>query len=679
MLTQRGFTALLAMAFAGQALHAQASRVSFDFSSIDRAVSPCQDLYRHACGTWLARTNIPPGWDEWMELVASDQRALEAVRRIVEAAAKPDAGRDPLSQKIGDYYAACLDTQTIEAAGSGPLQEEVRRIQKIRSGRELMEEVARLIPMQLNLLYSVSAARDDTGVYVLQLTPPSGGKLAMGDTGADLGEETAKADPKLVALGSFITTALQLAGMDYASVESAKATMYKVPSPLGEPALQAGTKEERLTLAAAERAMPHLCLRALYNQYHIPPDARMRIRAPEYFHNLDRQIARVPLPYWKSILTLSYVVTLVMEPTPMLPKAFLDARTRMAQVLARELELPGGSREELCLTRVKEDMGEAVGRKFVEQQLPPAVKAKVEEMVADMRAALREQIEASAWMSADAKRAALEKLAALYVGVGYPEVWRDYGGVAIHREDAMGNRFRLQQMETARWMSQIGRPQDQRQWSGTPISDTLYTVRVRNAVELPARGVVAAYDPGKPDAFNYAALGGGIGHELSHTFDSDGRGYDALGQERESWPAPDVEKYAAHAQCYATQYSQATLLDGLHVNGEKVLPECMADNGGIRVAYWGLARHLASRGQRMDDPAAGEAGYTPAQLFFLGYAIARCNKNTPDAVRRAIKQETYAPNPLGVNVPAANCPAFREAFACPAGSPMAPVPECRLW
>jgi endothelin-converting enzyme/putative endopeptidase len=672
------------MTFASQALLAQAGAVSFDFSPIDKTVPPCQDLYRHACGAWLTNTKLPPGWDDWMELTGSMGRTADAQRRIVEAAAKPDAGRDGLTQKIGDYYAACLDTGTIEAKGSGPLQEELQRIRSIRSVRELMDEVARLIPLQLNLLYSVSAARDDTGINVLQVMPPSGGMLTLdggGAGGEGQGKESGrgKTDPKLVALGAFVTTTLQLAGMDYASVESAKGMLAKLQSPLGDPALRAGSDDEILTLGAAERAMPHLNWRGLYALYRIPADARMRIYAPQYFRNLDRQMVRVPLAYWKTILTLSYLVTLAMQPAPILPQAFLDARSRMAQVLGKELEAPGGSREEQCLNRVKEDLGDAVGRKYVEQELPAWEKKKVEEMVEDMRAAMKEQIEGSAWLSADVKRQALVKLAALRVGVGYPEVWKDYSGVLVDRQDAYGNQFRVQQMETARWMSQIGRPPDKRWWEGTPIANDLYYQPERNAVELSACELLAAYDPGRPDAFNYAALGGGIGHELSHAFDNSRRQFDAQGMARDWWTAQDAKEYAGRAQCFAAQYSRVTVVDGLHIDGTRTLDESMADNAGIAVAYRALAKRLAMRGQRMDDPAAGEQGYTPAELFFLGWAIARCEKITPDAVRREVNTDTHPPVPARINLPAANSPAFREAFGCQAGAPMAPVPACGLW
>jgi predicted metalloendopeptidase len=190
---------------------------------------------------------------------------------------------------------------------------------------------------------------------------------------------------------------------------------------------------------------------------------------------------------------------------------------------------------------------------------------------------------------------------------------------------------------------------------------------------------VAAYDPRQPDAFNYAALGGGLGHELSHAFDDAGRKYDPQGLLRETWPPGDAEKFGRRAQCFADQYGKAPVPDGLHIDGNRTLGENMADNTGVVVAYQGFARSLARRGLRVDDPAAGEGGRTQAQMFFLGWAIARCVQFTPEALRDWVKTETHSPACVQVNLAAANSPAFREAFACKAGAPMAPVPACRLW
>jgi putative endopeptidase len=371
------------------------------------------------------------------------------------------------------------------------------------------------------------------------------------------------------------------------------------------------------------------------------------------------------------------VATLAMQPLPMLPRPFMDARSHVLRAIGQTL--PEGSREEMCFSSLQQDLGEALGRKYVERELPPETKRKVEEMVADMRAALREQIGNSAWMSAESKRQALEKLAALHVGVGYPDVWRDYSALPIDRGDLLGNRWRAAQFETERWMHRIGRPPDRRQWEGTPITGNLYYMGNLNAVELPACELVAAFDPGKPDAFNYAALGGGIGHEISHAFDDSGRKYDAQGILRESWTPEDARKYGERAQCFVAQYSAATVLDGLHIDGKRTLGENIADNAGAVVAYGGLAKALARRGQRMDDPAAGERGYTPAQLFFLGWTIARCIQTTPDALRRQVDTDTHSPGRVQVILPVANSPAFREAFSCKEGTPMAPVPACSVW
>jgi endothelin-converting enzyme/putative endopeptidase len=422
-----------------------------------------------------------------------------------------------------------------------------------------------------------------------------------------------------------------------------------------------------MTIAELQRLTPAFSWRAYLDDVHAPHIDTLNVAEPKAVEAMNAVVAGTPLDDLKAYFRWH----VVHAAAHMLP-----ARVRQSDFSFFARELAGQQAEQPrwreCVTDVDQELGEALGKAFVDEAFGPRAKADTLKMVQDIKAAMRADIDASPWMSADTKQAAKIKLDAVVDRIGYPDKWRDYSTVRVSRDDALGNRERTTAFANARRIGQIGKPVDKNDWSMTPPTVNAYYSPPSNNINFPA-GILQPpfYDPDRDAALNYGGVGAVIGHELTHGFDDQGRKYDGQGNLRDWWTAADGKAFEERAQCIADQYSSYVVAGDTHINGRLTLGENTADNGGLRLA---LMAYLASHAN-----APVVDGFTPDQRVFLGWAQVWCEDSRPEAERLKATTNPHASNRYRVNGPLSNMPEFQKAFSCRADAPMVRANACRVW
>jgi endothelin-converting enzyme/putative endopeptidase len=424
-----------------------------------------------------------------------------------------------------------------------------------------------------------------------------------------------------------------------------------------------------MTLADFQESMPLFDWKKYASAAEAPTFQAVNVAVPEYFRALNTLLQNTPFDEVKAYLRWQ----LLHAAAPMLPRAFADADF---DFFSRRL---GGQQQQeprwrRCVTATDRRLGEALGQAFVAQTFNAEAKADTVKMVEDIKRAMRQDVDGLPWMSSETKKAALTKLAAVADRIGYPDVWRDYAGVRIAKDEALANEQRAAAFERHRNLRKIGQPVDRSEWAMTPPTVNAYYSPDRNNINFPA-GILQPpfYRSGRDPAVNYGAAGAVIGHELTHGFDDQGRKFDPEGNLRDWWSPADARAFEERASCVADQYSSYTVAGDTHVNGRLTLGENTADNGGLRLA---LTAYLNGPGAKAKDKIDG---FTPEQRVFLGWAQIWCESATPEAERLKAQTNPHASNRYRVNGPTSNMPEFAKAFSCKANAPMVRANACRVW
>jgi putative endopeptidase len=403
-----------------------------------------------------------------------------------------------------------------------------------------------------------------------------------------------------------------------------------------------------------------------------PAVSDINIGQPDFFKELDAAVASVPLHDWKVYLRWHLVHTSATA----LPAKFVEENFQFyGKTLTGTQEiLPRWKR---CVESTDRELGEALGRYYVQRNFPPAAKAKALEMVHNLIAALRDDLQTLDWMSPATRQKALEKLNAIKPKIGYPDKWRDYSGFRVSRVPYAENIRRGEEFEFARDLAKIGKPVDRGEWGMTPPTVNAYYRAVNNEIVFPA-GILQPpfYDPRRDDAMNYGGVGAVIGHEMTHGFDDQGAKFDAQGNLQNWWTPEDLKNFEDRGNCIAKQFDGFLVEEGLHENGKLVEGESIADLGGLTISFAAFRKSLAGK----PEPPQID-GFTPEQRFFIAFAQIWANNTRPEFARLMVATN---PHPLGQfrsNGPLSNMPAFAKAFGCTASSPMVrPETErCRIW
>ncbi|HUI78428.1 MAG TPA: M13 family metallopeptidase, partial [Bryobacteraceae bacterium] len=357
---------------------------------------------------------------------------------------------------------------------------------------------------------------------------------------------------------------------------------------------------------------------------------------------------------------------------PLLPEPFVEANFDFyGKTLTGAKELR--PRWKRCVDFTDDQLGEALGRKFVERTFGAEGKERTLKMVDAIEKALGQDIQNLTWMTPATKQQALVKLKAITNKIGYPEKWRDYSSVEIRRDDAAGNGMRADQFEFQRELNKIGKPVDRLEWGMTPPTVNAYYDPLMNNINFPA-GILQPpfFDKAADDAINYGGIGMVIGHELTHGFDDQGRQFDAKGNLRDWWTPADAKAFQERAACVADEYASFSPVPGVHLNGKLTLGENTADNGGVRLALMALLNTIGDNRAKID-------GFTPEQRFFLSFGQIWCQNAREEDLRLRARTDPHSPARFRVNGVLENMPEFEKAFSCKAGQPMVAANACHVW
>ncbi|HET7119461.1 MAG TPA: M13 family metallopeptidase [Hanamia sp.] len=638
---------------------------SLDLSARDTSVSPAQDFFEYANGTWLKKTKIPADKVGWGSYITLREKVSEQIKGILDSCAalkNPEPG-SPV-QQIGDLYASAMDSVAIEKAGISPLKKSLSQIESIQNVPDLLTVVSTdkvdgygaLAPFYYGVEPDAKNSNvERMGFYQGGLGLPnktyyfktdSAGKAVMADYHQLI--------TKLLTLsGEDSTVAVTHAG-DIIALETKMAAASKSPVELRDPK----ANYHLLTLKDMDKIAPQFHWNTLLTAFRVKEDTLV-VEQPEFYKALSGLLTATPISIWKEYLKFH----LILNHSDWLSSPFFNARFSFIQSLTGMKASP--PRWQRASGLVNGELGDALGKIYVERYFPPSAKAYMEKMVDNLKAAFKEHIQNLDWMSDSTKAKALDKLNAMVKKIGYPDKWKDYSSIHINRSSVIDN---MRQIGIWRYhynLNKLGKPVDRSEWFMTPPTVNAYYNPTSNDINFPAGYLQPPYYfQHGDDAVNYGSIGETIGHEMTHGFDDQGSQFDKDGNLKNWWTKADRKKFEEHAARIVKQYDNYMVLDTVHVNGELTEGENIADNGGLAIAYTAFQKTPEAHKDTLID------GLTPDQRFFLSFAQEWRVKVRPQILQTRINTDPHSPENYRVNGSVSNMPAFYKAFNVKPGDKM---------
>src|SRR5713226_5775485 len=671
---------VVALGLAGAGLRASSAAADtphswgFDPANLDKTCKPCDDFYQFAMGGWMKSNPIPAEYSTYGSFTRLADQNQRNLRQILEDAAKAKAAPGSNEQKIGDFYAGCMDTAAIDAAGTKPIEPELARIANIKTIADLQTEAERLQSMGVGALFRFTSRQDlkDSTVVI--------GGASQGGLGLPEREYYLKTDEKSQQLrdayGKHVANMLAMLGDPADKSAAEAAVILKIETALANASTKNTDLREpeknyhMMALADLKTLTPNFSWEAYFKAAGHPELKQINVGQLNFFKGLDAQLTAMSLEDWKTYLRWHLVDAAAAE----LPEKFV----------AEEFEFRGktltGAKE--IQPRLKRGVQttdrtllDPLGQLYVQKSFPPEAKIRALEMVHNMISALRDDLQTLPWMGRETRAQATAKLEAFAVKIGYPDKWRDYSALKVDAAGYVQNLERAAEFEFQRRLNKIGKPVDRTEWGMTPPTVNAYNSSSMNEIVFPA-GIMQPpfYDPKADDAVNYGGMGAVIGHEITHGFDDQGREFDAKGNLKNWWSPDDLKNFKERAQCVSDQFDSYVVDGDLHENGKLVLGESIADLGGLTISYAAYEKSLEGKPRPPDKD-----GFTPEQRFFLGWAQVWGANQRPEAARLQTKTN---PHPLGRfrgNGPLSNLAIFAEAFGCKRGDAMVREQACKIW
>src|SRR5271170_788324 len=624
-------------------------------------------------GSWKKANPIPAEYSSWGTFQQLRDNNLAAMHTVLDAAEKANAPAGSDEQKIGDFYASCMDLAAIEAAGLQPLAGELSAVDGVSDHISLENTIAKLQQEGVGVLFRFTSGQDikDSTRVIAQA---SQGGLGMPDRDYYLREDE-KSKQLRADYQKHVANMFVLAGDDAEKAAAEAQTVVTMETALAKASrtrVELRDPEKNynpMNLLEIKTLTPDWSWENFLHNVNAPPVEQVNIRQPEFFKEMNQALSGVSLADWKIYMRWH----VIHSAAPGLPERFVQENFDFydRKLSGTKEILPRWKR---CVQSTDRNLGEALGQVYVEKYFPPAAKARAKEMVNNLIAALRSDIPRLSWMGPETKKEALAKLGSFTVKIGYPDKWRNYSKLNISQGSYAANVRRSSEFEYARQLAKIGKPVDRTEWGMTPPTVNAYYNSSMNEIVFPA-GILQPpfYNPNADDAVNYGGIGAVIGHEISHGFDDQGSKFDGKGNRHEWWTPDDRKNFTEHADCVVNQFNGYEAEPGLHQNGKLVLGESIGDLGGLAIAY--AAYEKSIEGKRPKDID----GYTPEQRFFLGWAQVWGTNQRAEAARL---QTNTDPHPLARfrgNGPISNMEAFAKAFGCKKGDAMVRENVCKIW
>lgn len=645
-----------------------ASGIAIEY--IDPSVRAQDDFFVHTNGKWLATTEIPADKSSWGAFHKLHEDTQPQLRKIIEDAAA--SAKDADQQRIGDFYASFMDEARVEQLGVAPIKDNLAKIAAIGDKKALPQLFAEFnrhgVTAPVNL--TIHQDNKDSTKYVVDFFQDG---LGLPDRDYYLKKDDAKLAEALAKYETHMAKMLALAGDANAAAnakaivafetEIAKIQWSKVE--LRDP-VKAYNKYD---IAKVGELMPGFDWNAYLAATGIQGKATyVIVSQPTYFQALDKVLANTPIDTLKAYAQWQ----LIHDAAPYLSKAFVDENFAFyGTTLSGATE--NRPRWKRAVSSTEAALGEAIGKVYVQQHFPAEYKARMEVLVKNLLTAFRQSINTLDWMTPATKKEAQTKLAKFTTKIGYPNKWRDYSALTVKRDDLLGNVQRANEFNYNKELNKLGKPIDRDEWLMTPQTVNAYYNPEMNEIVFPASILQPPFfDPKADDAVNYGAIGGVIGHEISHGFDDQGAQYDGDGNLRDWWSPADHKNFKAKTSQLVAQYGAYSPLPGYSVNGELTLGENIGDNSGLAVAH--KAYKLSLKGKK----APVIDGLTGDQRFYMGWAQVWRMKMREPAQIVQIKTDPHAPGQFRANGTMRNQPGFYEAFKVKTGDKMYLAPKERV-
>jgi putative endopeptidase len=677
------------------ALSAQTgSRSGIHPEDMDKTCQPCTDFYRFVNGGWLDKNPIPGHLSSWGTFAMLQDANRERIKTILEAARVSSAAAGSNERKMGDLYASCMDTAALDRRGLEPLAADFKRIDAIASVKDLLGVLAGfqlmatpsqspnngvvIGPFRLTsgidsknptrviarIVERDGAGGNNTSIFSL---PDRDYYFKEDAKSRDTRDEFVKHVAKMLEIAGDAPDAAAAHAKLVLSFETSIAQSVLVNSERRDPDKTYNLMDAK----ALAQLAPNVDWAQFLKAVGIPETTPVNVAEPELLKKVNQQLTAVPLADWK--VWLRWRVLKVSA--PYLSKAVADEDFHFRQTVLNGVK-EQQPRSETCGAVVDRDLSDALGEAFAAKYFPPEAKRRMAALVENLRLAMREEIANSEWMTPATRTAAILKLNALSVKIGYPDKWRDYSALKIDKGAYFENIRAAWEHNQRYQLLKIGRPVNHTDWNMTPPTVNAYSNSSQVEIVFPA-GILQPpfFDLNADDAVNYGGIGAVIGHEMGHQFDDSGSKFDATGSLKNWWTPEDRQKFDARASCVVDQFNSIDAGDGMHHNGKLVLGEAMGDLGGMTVAYKAYHRSLAGK------PGVDLDGYTADQRFFISFARIWGSQQRPEAMRLQVNTN---PHPLAkwrAIATLQNMPEFQSAFQCKLGDAMVrpPAEQCKLW
>ncbi len=646
-----------------------------DIANFNTTVRPQDDFFEYSNGTWLKNTPIPPAesrWGSFNELIEFNQKALRTI--CEEVAANPGA-KGTTRQKVGDLYAAGMDSIAVEKAGIAPLKPYLDRIDKLKNYSDLLAYITQEYAEGNGSLFRFGGGLDakNSNAFVAQV---GSGGISLPDRDYYLKDDDRMKKVR-TAYESHIFNVFRLLGDSEAKAKAAVSDIMRIETAYAKARMSrvemrdAEKRYNKMTIADLEKVCPQMQWAEFMSKVVKGAKVDYVITSePNFLKEVSNQLKNGQLEDWKAYLRWNTIK----DELPFLSSPFVNEGFKMQQALtgAKEMQ-PRWKRVSGVADRL---LGEALGQLYVEKHFKPEAKARMVELVGNLLKVYEKRIGALEWMSAETKAKALGKLGTFVRKIGYPDKWLDYTPLSIDRSKSyLDNVIAAQRFAFNDNINRIGKPVDKTRWGMTPPTVNAYYNPTQNEIVFPA-GILQFpfFDNDADDAFNYGGIGAVIGHEISHGFDDQGRKFDLNGNLTDWWTADDAKKFTAKTDMVVDQYSQQTVLDTMHVNGKLTLGENIADLGGLAVALEAFKTYSpqAKTTQKID-------GFTPEQRFFLAWAQVWRSKYRDEAQAQQIMTDSHSPGKFRCNIPLTNMAEFYEVFGVKEGDKMYRANRVKIW
>ncbi|MGN6213749.1 M13 family metallopeptidase [Parafilimonas sp.] len=645
---------------------AQTTSKNFKFinpANMDMQEKPGDNFFLYANGSWIKNNPVPSSKTRWGSFDELRQTSLDRLKLLCEEAAK-NTSKNDLYQRVGDLYAAAMDSAAIEKAGYAPIKSELERLNGLSAQEQVLNEIATLRTKGVGgLLYGFSVGQDDKNVneYIPELRQ---GGTSLPDRDYYLKDDARSRNIRNEYV-KYITDMFKLVGDDEATARQKAQYILNLETALAKAQLSRVEMRDpiktynKFSVDDFSKLTPGLDWKNLFGSMKVSNADSLLCNNPTFFKTINSLLTAVPVNVWKAYLQWG----VIKNSAAYLSSDFVNRQFQFSQVLTGQKEIT--PRWQRMSALVDRNLGELLGQLYVQQYFNDAAKQRMLALVKNVQQTFADRINRLDWMSDSTKQQAIIKLTAIVNKIGFPDKWETYPGIVINRNDLIGSLRSIDEWSYNDNVGRMGKPVDKTKWGMTPPTINAYYNPSNNEIAFPA-GILQFpfFDEKADDAVNYGGIAAVIGHELTHGFDDQGRQYAADGNLKDWWTADDATKFTARADKVVAQYNAFTVNDSLHVNGKLTLGENLADLGGLNIAYEAFKKTEEGKSNKKID------GFTPDQRFFLSWAQVWRLNILPDFAAQLILTDPHSPGMYRCNGPVSNIDAWYAAFDVKPGDKM---------